>query len=97
MAKKKSNPVEDLAEVLMNASGRRFVWRLIEEAGAFGDPYVKGDPLATARETGRKSMGIGLYAEVMTDHFDLFQIMLREQNQDREDTKKTVDNSGESE
>lgn len=97
MAKKKVSPNEDLEDVLLNASGRRFVWRLIEESGAFGDPYVKGDPMATARETGRKSMGVGLYAEVMTNHFELFQIMLREQNQELEDTKKAVDNGKESE
>lgn len=97
MAKKKSTQADDLEDVLLNASGRRFVWRLIEESGAFGDPYVKGDPLATARETGRKSMGIGLYAEVMTGHFEMFQIMLREQNMDTEDIKKAVDNPIESE
>jgi len=97
MAKKKIAPSEDLEDILMNASGRRFVWRLIEEAGTFGDPYVKGDPLATARETGCKSIGVRLYAEVMTNHFEMFQIMLREQNMDIEDTKKAVDNSGESE
>ena len=81
----------------MNASGRRFVWRLIEESGAFGDPYVRGDSMATARNTGEKAVGIKLYAEVMTNHFEMFQIMLREQNIDLEDTKKTVDNSVESE
>ena len=97
MPRKKVTPSEDLEDVLLNASGRRFVWRLIEDSGAFGDPYVKGDPLATARETGTKAMGVRLYAEVMTNHFEMFQIMLREQNMDIEDTKKTVDNSIESE
>ena len=97
MAKKKIAPSEDLEDILMNASGRRFVWRLIEEAGTFGDPYVPGDPMATARVTGEKSIGVRLYAEVMSSHFEMFQIMLREQNMDIEDTKKAVDNSGESE
>lgn len=94
---KKQKPTEDLAEVLMNASGRRFVWRLFEEGGVFADPYVKGDSLATARETGRRAWAIGLYGEVMNDHFDLFQIMLREHQMDRSDRQITVDNSGESE
>lgn len=97
MKQKKATPSSDLAEVLESAAGRRFVWRLIDECGVFGDPYVKGDPIATARETGRKSWAINLFSEVMSEHFDLFQIMLREHSMDRDDKQKSVDINGESE
>ena len=97
MAKlRKPMPKDDLGEVLQSFSGRRFLTRLFDECGVFADPYVRGDTHATARETGRKSWAIGLFNEVMSEHSDLFLLLLRERT-NKVDDDKVIDNDKESE
>lgn len=53
----------DLRAVMATGSGRRLVWRLIDDAaGTFGGTYT-GEALSGAYGEGRRSIGIALMAE----------------------------------
>lgn len=95
--KKKFTAHDDLDEVMRNAYGRRFIWRLLDECGIFNDPYVRGDPVETARQCGARGWAMGIFRELQANHFDLYQIMIREIHNEDEDEKKALDSSKENE
>jgi len=54
----------DMRSVMATPSGRRFVWRYLNEMGVFGGSYAPGDALATAYNEGRRSAGLRLQADL---------------------------------
>ncbi len=54
---------EDLRAVMGTAAGRRFLWRLLEQAGLHGRSYA-GAAEATAHNEGRRSVALDLLAEM---------------------------------
>ena len=95
--KRKTTISDDFEEILQSAAGRRFIWRLIDECGIFNDPYVKGDPVETARQCGLRGWAMGLFRELQANHFELYQIMIREAHNEGEDRKKDLDSVKENE
>lgn len=55
---------DDLAFVMSEHAGRRFVWKLLTKAGVFRTSYVSGSFDLTAMNEGRRSMGLELMAEI---------------------------------
>lgn len=56
---------DDLLAALSVPSGRRLLWRLLDRgAEVYGQSFVPGDPLATAFQEGRRSVGLALMREL---------------------------------
>jgi len=68
----------DLKSVMSTEAGRRFVWGLIEDAGAFA-PSFTGTAATTDFNEGRRSVGLGLMVAAQRDATDLYVTALQEQ------------------
>lgn len=68
----------DLRSVMSTPAGRRFVWRLLTQAGLQGSSFAS-DPLTTAYNEGRRSVAISLLREAQRAAPELYTQALREQ------------------
>lgn len=66
----------DLRKVLSLKEGRRFIWKLLSDAGIFKGGYV-GDNKAFF-DQGKKCLGLGVFSDVMTVDGDSFVRMQKE-------------------
>jgi hypothetical protein len=57
---------EDIAWLMSNKRGRRLVWRLLERAGVYRSSF-SSDPLAMAKNEGRRETGLMLLADVASE------------------------------
>lgn len=71
----------DLRKVLSSAEGRRFVWRVIGEAGVFKGSFT-GNSETFFRE-GKRDMGLFVLNDILKSHPDAFAQMQREAASDR--------------
>ena len=84
--KDRERELSDISVVLNTPEGRRFYWRIMEVCGVWTDPYC-GTDRDTSYMCGRKSIGLGLYADLLEAKPSAFQQMQREHN-----SKQTIDN-----
>lgn len=77
----------DLASVLITASGRRFIWRLVDMFSADKDTFA-ADPYLHAYNAGQQAVGIRFVNLMKHKHFEHFQMMEREAHQDAEELDK---------
>ncbi len=77
---------DDLHAVMKTPNGRRFVWRLMTQAGVLAASYA-ADPTATAFNEGRRSIGLNLMREIQRVCPDLYVASLREDLQAKEEAK----------
>lgn len=70
----------DLASVLAQPAGRRFVWTLLRDVGVFGSQFSV-DPLANAFGAGRRAVGVELMAAAQVANRDDYVRMLLEEIQ----------------
>lgn len=54
----------DLRSVMSTASGRRFVWRVLENGSGFLDGTFTSDALALAFNAGKRAVGVALFQEL---------------------------------
>ena len=77
--RKRNRELNDLRIVSMTPEGRRLIWRVLTEGKVFHDGYVHGDGgFGTTFNSGRRSVGVWLLAEVMEAKPDLFMQMQKE-------------------
>lgn len=69
---------DDLRAVLATTQGRRFLWRMLSQAGLYS-PSFATDPLATAYNEGRRSVAMGLMLEAQRVSAPLYVRAVREQ------------------
>lgn len=69
---------KDLRAVMSTAAGRRFIWRLLENAGVFRSSFVTGAPDATAFNEGARNNGLALLGDIMNDASEKYLIMQKE-------------------
>lgn len=69
---------EDLRTVMSTVNGRRFMWRLLVQAGLQSSSFVAGDSLATSFNEGRRHVAIALRDELERVDVALYAAMLRE-------------------
>lgn len=77
-AKARALRTEDVRQLLGCAWGRRFLWRLLDEAGVWASSFSV-EPLAMAYAEGRRSVGLALLAELQRVDAVAYGLMLREQ------------------
>ena len=64
---RKEQELNDLKTVMSTAAGRRFVWRILRDAGIFRPSFVGGDALATAFNEGSRNHGLIMLGEIMSE------------------------------
>lgn len=55
---------DDIRLVMQSDVGRRFVWRLLCDAGLYADTFAAGAPDVTAFRQGRRAQALELLAEL---------------------------------
>lgn len=75
---RREREIEDLKAVLGTPQGRRFIWRLLGQAGIFRPSFVAGSPDTTAFNDGARNQGLNLMAEVMSEAPKQFLTMQQE-------------------
>jgi hypothetical protein len=85
----------DLRKVLGGPEGRRFVWRLMSEAGVFRSSFT-GNSETFFRE-GKRNIGLMILGDVMVAQPDSFTVMQREAVNDKLLREQEIKNEGEKE
>lgn len=94
---RREQEIGDLKKVMETPEGRRFIWRILGEAGVFRLSFVAGSPDATFFNEGARNNGLTLLNEIMTEVSGSFLLMQKEaieheekqralQNRHREET-----------
>lgn len=74
--------LNDIRTVLNNASGRRFVWRLLEKCKVFGSVYSK-DQSMVYFNAGQQDLGHFLMAEITEADQHLLIKMMKDNNKEK--------------
>jgi len=69
----------DLQWLMSSEEGRRIVWRLLSTAGVFQTTF-NVDAIQMAFNEGFRHYGTTMLAEILTTHSDLYQVMVKEQD-----------------
>ena len=77
----------DLENVLSTASGRRFLWKMLVEAGVFRLSFVAGAADSTAFNEGRRAQGNALMARIQALDPEHYHRMAKEAHAIEEATK----------
>lgn len=94
---KKEQQLIDLKVVMSSPEGRRFVWRMLGDAGVFRPSFVAGSADITFFNEGSRNFGLILLTEIMAELPESFLIMQREAvNYEQSNKKEVQRNSGES-
>lgn len=78
----------DLKAVMATQEGRRFIWRVIGEAGVFRSSFVSGSSDITSFNEGSRNNGLTLLSEIMSDLPESFLIMQKEALDNVQTSKK---------
>ena len=70
--------------------GRRIVWGLLELAGVFRSSYT-GDNNATNFNEGQRNVGLGILAKLMAYCPGSYELMVKEQKNDRNSDNRNAD------
>ncbi len=70
---------EDVKAVMATPSGRRFIWHLLEEVTGVFAPSFAGEALLTARNEGRRWVGIHVMLEAQRLARDSYTLLMGEQ------------------
>lgn len=76
--RRREEETNDLRAVLSSASGRRFVWRLLERGGVFRSSFNAESDSYTAFNEGRRNLGLLVLNDILEADPDAFTLMQRE-------------------
>lgn len=68
---------DDMRAVMGSVEGRRFVWRLLNEAGLFSSSYT-GEAISGAFSEGKRAFAVGLMADLQLESRDAYVRMVAE-------------------
>ena len=88
--------ISDLRAVMSTAEGRRFVWKMLGDAGVFRSSFVAGSPEATFFNEGARNFGLVLLGDVMTDASAQYLTMQKEamNNDQKKREQRSDDQNG---
>ncbi|ABN42244.1 gp39 [Sodalis phage phiSG1] len=92
---RRQRQIDDVKQVMSSESGRRFVWRLLEQAGVFRTSFT-GETNSTMFREGNRNAGLALFNEVFGLCPALYLKMAAEAQEDR-DQQAAVKVNGEQE
>lgn len=76
---KRKQELNDLRTLLSSVSGRRFVWRVLEECNTFGSVYSK-DHSVTSYLSGKQDLGHFLMSEIISADPNLMIRLMKDNN-----------------
>lgn len=79
---RRDKEVSDVAELLSLPSGRRFLWRLLEQAGVYKQSFNGGSE--TFFNEGQRKIGLWALAEIMEINPDSYLLMIKEHRKGEE-------------
>lgn len=68
---------DDMRAVMGTVSGRRFIWRLLNEAGLFSSSYT-GEAISGAYGEGKRAVAVKLMADLQAESKDAYVTMVAE-------------------
>lgn len=86
--------IDDILTVLSTRQGRRYLWRIMGEAGVFRMSFIAGAADATAFNEGKRNLGASILTEIMDHAPKLFLTMQQEAIQDDEERKARESGDG---
>lgn len=78
---------DDLQNVLSTATGRRFLWKLLVDAGVFRISFVAGERSMTDFNEGRRAQGNALFVRIQALNPEYYHLMAKEAYELDESTK----------
>ena len=93
-ARAKEREVEDFKKVLSNPEGRRFIWKIMSEAGVFRTSFTGNSE--TFFNEGKRSMGLMVLEEVMKADPGKFTQMQNEFTNEQKKIAKQLENINDS-
>ena len=78
---RRENELNDLRLICETEHGRRFIWRLIEQAGAWRTTYT-GEALSAAFAEGKRNTGLKVFSDVMEACPDQYLAMAKEASEE---------------
>lgn len=85
---------DDLQNVLSTVTGRRFLWKLLVDAGVFRISFVAGERSMTDFNEGRRAQGNALFARIQSLNPEYYHLMAKEAYQlDEQTTMPPIEES----
>lgn len=78
---RRDNELNDLRLICKTEHGRRFVWRLLEQAGVWRSTYT-GEALSAAFAEGKRNTGLMVFSDVMEACPDQYLVMANEASEE---------------
>ncbi len=78
---RRENELNDLRLICETERGRRFIWRLIEQAGVWRTTYT-GEALSAAFAEGKRNTGLKVFSDVMEACPDQYLAMAKEASEE---------------
>ncbi|HBR3904197.1 TPA: hypothetical protein L9T70_001445 [Klebsiella pneumoniae] len=78
---RRENELNDLRLICETEYGRRFIWRLIEQAGVWRTTYT-GEALSAAFAEGKRNTGLKVFSDVMEACPDQYLAMAKEASEE---------------
>lgn len=78
---RRDNELNDLRLICETEHGRRFIWRLIEQAGVWRTTYT-GEALSAAFAEGKRNTGLKVFSDVMEACPDQYLAMAKEASEE---------------
>lgn len=87
---------KDLRAVMKTAEGRRFIWKMLGDAGVFRSSFVAGSSDATAFNEGARNYGLALLGDIMNDAPEKYLTMQKEamSNEQKKRNEGSGDHNG---
>lgn len=85
--------IADVKWLMSSKKGRRFLWRLLELSGPFRLSF-NSNSMTMAFNEGNRNLGNQLFSEVMTLCPEMYPVMVREQQEVKEQQDGKRDGSG---
>lgn len=70
--------IADLRAVMSTAEGRRFIWKMLGDAGVFSPTFIAGAPDVSAFNEGARNVGLRLLGDITSEAPEQYLIMQKE-------------------
>lgn len=84
---------EVVTSIMSTRAGRSWLWDRLSETSIFSTTHVAADPLGSAFQEGRRSVGLSLLADIMAHCPDQFINAMREHNERHQHNDHTAPDS----
>lgn len=80
MTENRLNELNDIREIMAFRKGRRFMWRMLENAGIYKSSFALENAIMAFNE-GQRNIGLMLLADIMEAAPEKYNLMMKEQKE----------------